>query len=257
MARGPVLGRKSGRLRIFMKDVSLLELLKSGAHFGHKTSRWNAKMKPYIFTVRNDIHILDLEKTKKSLLKAGSFASDVASKGGIILFISTKRQSRDLVKKAAESCGMPYVNVRWLGGTFTNYRTIQKTIRKMEKLMEQKSSVNYNERYTKKERLLIERELEKMEKLFAGIKDLRRLPDAVFISDINHDDIALKESQKMKIKIIGVVDSNSNPDSVDYIIPANDDATGAVELVSSYIADSINQGKSTIAVTPAPQPVQN
>lgn len=235
-----------------MKDVSLLDLLKSGAHFGHKTSRWNPKMKPYIFTVRNDIHILDLEKTKKGLLKAASFATDVASKGGTILFIATKRQSRDIVRAAAQACGMPYVNVRWLGGTFTNYRTIQKTIRKMEKLMEQQNGENYNQRYTKKERLLIDREVEKMNKLFAGIKDLRRMPEAVFIADINHDDIALKESIKMKIKIIGVVDSNSNPDVVDYAIPANDDATQAIELVSTVIAGAINEGKAASPATTAP-----
>jgi small subunit ribosomal protein S2 len=232
-----------------MKDVSLLDLLKSGAHFGHKTSRWNPKMKPFIFTVRNDIHILDLEKTKKGLLKAASFATDVAGKGGTILFIATKRQSRDIVKAAAESCGMPYVNVRWLGGTFTNFRTIQKTVRKMEKLMEQQTSENYNQRYTKKERLLIDREVEKMQKLFAGIKDLRRMPEAVFIADINHDDIALKEAMKMKIKIMGVVDSNSNPDAVDFVIPANDDATQAIELVSAVIAEAINDGKATSTAT--------
>src|SRR5688572_22982957 len=123
-----------------MKDISLVELLKSGAHFGHKTSRWNPKMKPYIFTVRNDIHILDLEKTKKALLKAMGFASDVAAAGGIILFVGTKRQARNIVKQQAEKCGMPYVNVRWLGGTFTNFKTIQKTIRKLEKLMELKTN---------------------------------------------------------------------------------------------------------------------
>lgn len=210
-------------------------------------------MKPFIFTVRNDIHILDLEKTKKGLLKAASFVTDVASKGGTVLFIATKRQSRDIVKRAAESCGMPYVNVRWLGGTFTNYRTIQKTIRKMEKLMEQQQSENYHQRYTKKERLLIDREVEKMQKLFAGIKDVRRLPEAVFIADINHDDIALKESRKMKIKIVGVVDSNSDPESVDYPIPANDDATQAIEFVAATIAEAVNEGKATSVAT-APHP---
>ncbi len=228
-----------------MKDVSLLDLLKSGAHFGHKTSRWNAKMKPYIYTVRNDIHIMDLEKTKKALLKATSFVHDVASRGGTVLFIATKRQSRDIVKKAAESCGMPYVNVRWLGGTFTNFRTIQKTIRKMEKLMEQQQSDSYTQRYTKKERLLIEREVEKLQKLFAGIKDLHRMPEAVFIASIDHDEIALKESRKMKIKIVGVVDTNSNPELADYPIPANDDATQAIELVAACVADAINSGKAT------------
>lgn len=240
-----------------MKDVSLLDLLKSGAHFGHKTSRWNAKMKPYIYTVRNDIHIMDLEKTKKALLKATSFVHDVASRGGTVLFIATKRQSRDIVKKAAESCGMPYVNVRWLGGTFTNFRTIQKTIRKMEKLMEQQQSDSYTQRYTKKERLLIEREVEKLQKLFAGIKDLHRMPEAVFIASIDHDEIALKESRKMKIKIVGVVDTNSNPELADYPIPANDDATQAIELVAACVADAINSGKTAGALKIEAKPAES
>src|SRR4051812_10211931 len=149
-----------------MKDVSLLDLLKSGAHFGHTTSRWNPKMKPYIFTVRNNIHILDLEKTKKALLKAMKFAQETAAKGGLIVFVGTKRQSKDIVKQTATAAGMPYVNVRWLGGTFTNFRTIQKTIRKLERLENLKASGELLTKYTKKERLLIEREIEKLKKLF-------------------------------------------------------------------------------------------
>ena len=229
-----------------MKDFSLLELLKSGAHFGHTTSRWNPKMKQYIFTVRNNIHILDLEKTKKSLIKAMSFATELSSKGGSIVFVGTKRQSKDIVKKAAIACGMPYVNIRWLGGTFTNFRTIQKTIRKLEKLEGLKESGELNTRYTKKERLLIEREIEKMKKLFEGIQPMKKLPDAIFITDVKHDDIAVKESQKSKIKIIGVVDSNSNPDGIDYPIPANDDATKAIELICTAMSEAIIEGKKTI-----------
>lgn len=235
-----------------MKDISLLELLKSGAHFGHKTSRWNPKMKPYIFTVRNDIHILDLEKTKRGLLKAASFASDVASKGGLVLFVGTKRQSNEIIKKHASACGMPFINVRWLGGTFTNFKTIQKTIRKMEKLQEMQASGDLQTRYTKKERLLVEREIEKLNKLFEGIKDLRKMPEAVFIADVNYDDIALKEAQKMHIKVIGVTDSNSNPDGIDYVVPANDDATQAIEIIVGTIADAIAEGKAT-QVAPAPK----
>jgi small subunit ribosomal protein S2 len=235
-----------------MKDISLLELLKSGAHFGHKTSRWNPKMKPYIFTVRNDIHILDLEKTKKALMKAASFATDVASNGGVILFVGTKRQSREIIRKHAQKCGMPYVDVRWLGGTFTNFKTIQKTIRKMEKLQELKQNGELETRYTKKERLLIEREIEKLEKLFAGMKDLKKLPAAVFIADVNYDDIALTEAQKSRVPIIGVVDSNSNPDGIDYPIPCNDDATQAIELVVDYVAEAITGARSAGVVTSAP-----
>jgi small subunit ribosomal protein S2 len=227
----------------FMKEVTLLELLKSGAHFGHTTSRWNPKMKPYIFTVRNNIHIMDLEKTKLALEKAADFAKNLASKGGVILFVGTKRQSKQIVEQTAKDCGMPYVNVRWLGGTFTNYKTIQKTIRKLEKLESLKASGELESHYTKKERLLMEREIQKLTRLFEGIKEMRRLPDAIFATDVKHDDIAVKESQMSKVKIIGLVDTNANPDKIDYVIPCNDDATKAIELVCSTIAEAIKEGK--------------
>lgn len=231
-----------------MKEISLLELLQSGAHFGHKTSRWNPKMKPYIFTVRNDIHILDLEKTRKALTKAVEFAGQVAQAGGTILFIGTKRQARSIIEKQAQLAGQPYINVRWLGGTFTNFKTIQRTVRKLEKLQELKSSGQLESRYTKKERLLVEREIEKLEKLFVGMKDMKRIPQAVFIADINYDDIALAEARKMKVPVIAIVDTNSNPEGVDYPIPCNDDATAAIELITSVIAAGIKESKTTSAV---------
>lgn len=227
-----------------MKDVSLLELLKSGAHFGHTTSRWNPKMKPYIFTVRNNIHILDLEKTKQQLLKAASFLSNTAAMGGTVLFVGTKRQSKEIVKQAAIACGMPYVNVRWLGGTFTNSKTIQKTIRKLEKLNELKATGELETRYTKKERLLIEREIEKLEKLFEGIKGLKKLPEAMVVADINYDDIAVAEARKVKVPVVGIVDSNSDPSKVDYAIPCNDDATKAVELVATILSEAVTEGRN-------------
>ncbi len=226
-----------------MKDVTLLELLKSGAHFGHNSSRWNPKMKPYIFGVRNHIHILDLEATKKHLLKAQEFAKKLASQGGTILFVGTKKQSRDSVKKAALACGMPYIDVRWLGGTFTNFKTIQKTIRKMEKLESLKATGELETRYTKKERLMIEREIEGLKKIFEGIRDLRRLPEAIFVTDVKHESIAIKEAIKSKIKIIALVDSNSDFKGIDYIIPCNDDSKHALQLMSEAIADAINEGK--------------
>ncbi len=238
-----------------MKDIALLDLLKSGAHFGHTTSRWNPKMKPYIYTVRNNIHILDLEKTKKALQKAMKFASEAASKGGVILFVGTKRQSKDIIKKAAEACGMPYVNVRWLGGIFTNFRTIQKTVRKLEKLESLKASGELETRYTKKERLMIDREIEKMKKLFEGIQNMKRLPEVIFVTDVKHDDIAVKEAQKSKVKIIGIVDTNCNPDGLDYAIPANDDATKAIELMCNAISEAIVEGKSTYQPVTAPEKV--
>jgi small subunit ribosomal protein S2 len=227
-----------------MKDITLLELLQSGAHFGHKTSRWNPKMKPFIFTVRNDIHILDLEKTRKALVKAVEFAGSIAQTGGTILFIGTKRQARNIIESQAKVAGQPYINVRWLGGTFTNFKTIQRTVRKLEKLSELKASGQLENRYTKKERLLVEREIEKLEKLFAGMKDMKRIPQAVFIADINHDDIALAEAKKMKVPVIAIVDTNSNPEGVDYPIPCNDDATAAIELVTSFVAQGIKEKKA-------------
>ncbi len=236
-----------------MQDLSLLDLLQSGAHFGHKTSRWNPKMKPYIFTTRNDIHILDLEKTKRGLVKAANAAAEVVSKGGTVLFIGTKRQARDIVKKYALEATMPFVNVRWLGGTFTNFKTIQKTVRKLEKLNDLKASGELETRYTKKERLLIEREIEKLEKLFEGIKGMRKIPEAVFIADVNYDDIALTEARKAGVKIIAIADSNSNPENIDYVIPCNDDATQALELVVGYVAQAIKEAKATqVSTAPAP-----
>lgn len=234
-----------------MKEITLLDLLKTGAHFGHTTSRWNPKMKPYIYTVRSGIHILDLEKTKQALIKALDFAKDTASKGGTILFVGTKKQTREIVKNAAIECGMPYVNVRWLGGTFTNFRTIQKTIRKLEKLESMKATGELESHYTKKERLMVEREIEKLEKLFEGIKNLKRLPEAIFVTDVKHEDIAVTEARKSKVKVIGLVDTNCNPDSVDYMVPCNDDATKAVELICKAMSETITSSRQAQAAAVA------
>src|SRR3989344_1280291 len=234
-----------------MKDITLLELLKSGAHFGHSASRWNPKMKPYIFATRSGIHIFDLEKTKKSLAKAMEFARNLAAQGGTILFVGTKKQSRQIVKNAAISANCPYVDIRWLGGTFTNFKTIQKTIRKLEKLESLKASGEI-ERYTKKERLMIEREIEKLTKLFEGIKNLKKIPEAIFISDTKHDLIAVKESRKAQVKIIGVVDSNSSPEGIDYVIPCNDDSAKAAELVAMALAEAINEGRQSLPAAAVP-----
>lgn len=231
-----------------MKEVSLLDLLKSGAHFGHTTSRWNPKMKPYIFTVRNNIHILDLEKTKKALEKAAKFAKELSGRGGTLLFVGTKRQSKDIVKKAATECGMPYINVRWLGGTFTNFKTIQKTIRKLEKLENMKQSGELESHYTKKERLMVEREIEKLKKLFEGIQNMKKLPEAIFVTDVKHDAIAVTEAKKSKVKIIGLVDTNCSPEGLEYPIPCNDDATKVIELMTAVVSEAINEGKSAQTV---------
>jgi small subunit ribosomal protein S2 len=179
------------------------------------------------------------------LEKAAKFAKETSSRGGTILFVGTKRQSKEILKKAAMQAASPYVNVRWLGGTFTNFKTIQKTIRKMEKLESLKASGELESRYTKKERLLIEREVEKMKKLFEGVQNMKKLPDAIFVTDVKHDQIAIKEAQKSKVKIIGLVDTNCNPEGIDYVIPCNDDATKTIELMCGVIAEAIAEGRTT------------
>src|SRR3990167_7864080 len=239
-------GSKSSTLPrkgMFMRDITLMEMLKAGVHFGHKTSLWNPKMKEYIFTTRNNIHILDLEKTRKKLQSALQFAKEVASKGGTILFVGTKRQAKEVTKAAALSCGMPYVVTRWLGGTFTNFRTIQRTIKKMEKL-EKMIETGEIKKYTKKEQLITAREIEKMKTFFSGIKEMKKLPEAIFVLDTKHDHIPVTEARLSKVKVIGLVDTNSDPTKVDYIIPSNDDAIKVISFMANIMAEAINEGKS-------------
>lgn len=235
-----------------MQYPTLEELLNAGVHFGHLSSRWNPKMQPYIFTTRNRIHVLNLEKTLDKLKLAMDYAKNIAAGGGTILFVGTKRQAKDEVKKAALSCGMPYVTIRWLGGTFTNFKTIQKTIRKLERLQKLRESSDFEVKYIKKERLLIEREIAKLENLFEGIKTLKKLPEAVFAIDINHDKIAVKEAKSVGVKIIGLADSNSDPEAIEYAIPSNDDAIKAISLMANLIAGAINEGRvSALAAIPS------
>jgi small subunit ribosomal protein S2 len=239
-----------------MKDVSLLEMLKAGAHFGHKSSLWNPKMAPFIFTTRSGIHIIDLEKTKQKLVDALGFVSNLVSKGGIILFIGTKKHTRSVIKKAAESCGMPYVVARWLGGTFTNFKTIQRTIKKMER-MEKMVADGEITRYTKKEQLMIARELEKMKNIFEGIKDMRKLPDAIFVLDVKVDEIPVKEARHAGVKVVGIVDTNCDPSLIDYPIPSNDDAIKVVEFMTGIVAEAVNEGKKRFSSEPAKVPTAN
>jgi small subunit ribosomal protein S2 len=230
-----------------MEYPTIEEMLDAGVHFGHLSSRWNPRMEPYIFTTRNRVHVINLEKTLEKMKVALDFIRDVASRGGTVLFVGTKRQAKDAVKKAAQACGMPFVTIRWLGGTFTNFKTIQRTIRKLENLQKLKASSDFEIKYIKKERLLIEREIEKLEKLFEGIKNLKRLPDIIFVVDINHDKIAVKEAHIAGIKIVGLVDSNSDPDEVDYPIPSNDDAIKAIALMADLVSKTVNEGKANPA----------
>lgn len=200
-------------------------------------------MRPFIFTTQNKIHVINLEKTLESLTRALDFVKTVAAGGGTILFVGTKRQAKEEVKKAALACAMPYVTIRWLGGTFTNFKTIQKTIKKLERLQKLKAAADFEQKYTKKERLLLEREIEKLTNLFAGIKNLKKLPEAIFVVDINHDEIAVKEARASGIKVVGLVDTNSDPDAVDYPIPSNDDAIKAITLMVGLVAQAVLEGK--------------
>lgn len=229
-----------------MKTISLMEMLKAGVHFGHKTSLWNPKMAPFIYTQRNNIHVLDLEKTKIKLNEALDFAKETASRGGTILFVGTKRQAKDEVRKAAEACSMPYVVTRWLGGTFTNFRTIQRTIKKMERY-EKMIADGEIKKYTKKEQLMIAREVEKMKTFFSGIKDLKKLPEAIFVLDTKYDHIPVEEARQSKVKVIGLVDTNGDPTKIDYLIPSNDDAIKVITFMANAMAEAINEGRANMA----------
>jgi small subunit ribosomal protein S2 len=226
-----------------MRDITLMEMLKAGVHFGHKKSLWNPKMSQYIFATRNNIHILDLEKTRQKLTEALNFAKETAARGGVVLFVGTKKQAKDETRKAAEACGMPYVVTRWLGGTFTNFRTIQRTVKKMERY-EKMIADGEIKKYTKKERLMIGREVEKMKTFFSGIKDMKKIPEAIFVLDTKYDHIPVEEARQSKVKVIGLVDTNADPTKVDYIIPSNDDAIKVISFMAQVMAEAVNDGKS-------------
>jgi len=228
-----------------MTKPTIDELVTAGVHFGHRSSRWNPKMKPFIFTTRNKIHVINLEKTLAKLDEALVYVKDLVGRGETLLFIGTKRQAKSIVKAAALRCGMPYVTVRWLGGTFTNHKTIQKTIRKLEQLHKTKENKDFELKYTKKERLTIEREMAKLENLFEGIKTMKRIPEAIFVVDVNHEKIAVTESRISGVKVVGLVDTNIDPDKVDYVVPANDDAIKSINLITNLVADAVNEGKKS------------
>ncbi|MFA6427998.1 MAG: 30S ribosomal protein S2 [Candidatus Buchananbacteria bacterium] len=225
-----------------MQQPTLLELLQSGVHFGHQDSRWHPKMKPYIFATRNGIHIIDLEKTQAKLNEATSFIQKLVSTGGVLLFVGTKKQGKGLVKAAAESCGMPYVVERWLGGIFTNFANINRLVKKYLGLIDQQNS-GALAKYTKKEQSQFQKEIKKLQTFLSGLTTLNKLPQAVFILDLKKDKTALNEARKKKIPVIAICDTNVNPDLVDYPIPANDDAVKAIALITNYLALAVNEGK--------------
>jgi len=231
-----------------MAVISMKQLLEAGVHFGHQTRRWNPKMKRYIFTERNGIYIIDLQKTVKKVEEAYRTMRDIAAEGGDILFVGTKKQAQEAIKEEATRAGMYFVNQRWLGGTLTNFQTIQKRIKRLKDIERMQEDGTF-EVLPKKEVVQLKKELERLEKFLGGIKDMKGLPSALFVVDPRKERIAVAEARKLHIPIIGIVDTNCDPDEIDHVIPANDDAIRAVKLLTSKMADAIleaKQGEETV-----------
>jgi small subunit ribosomal protein S2 len=225
-----------------MAVISMKQLLEAGVHFGHQTRRWNPKMARYIFTERNGIYIIDLQKTVKKVDEAYNFVRNLATEGGIMLFVGTKKQAQESVKDEAERCGMYYVNERWLGGMLTNFQTIQKRVDRL-RVLERMETEGVFEVLTKKEVSALRHEMEKLERFLGGIKNMKKLPEALFIVDPRKERIAVAEARRLKIPIVAIVDTNCDPDEIDVVIPANDDAIRAVKLLTSKMADAIIEGQ--------------
>ncbi len=231
-----------------MSVVSMKQLLEAGVHFGHQTRRWNPKMARYIFTERNGIYIIDLQKTVKKLEEAYAFVKEVAANGDTVLFVGTKKQAGDSVKEEAERAGVHYVNARWLGGMLTNFKTIRRRIQRLEQLRKMQEDGTFD-RLTKKEVIKLELEIDKLEKYLGGIKTMDKLPGALFIVDPRKERIAVAEAKKLGIPIVAIVDTNCDPDEIDYVIPGNDDAIRAVKLIASTMADAIIEGRQGLQET--------
>jgi len=227
-----------------MSVISMKQLLEAGVHFGHQMRRWDPRMKPYIFTERNNIYIVDLQQTVKLVEVAYDFVREISSNGGNVLFVGTKKQAQESIKNEAERCGMYYINYRWLGGTLTNFDTIRKRVKRLHELEEMENNKMF-EVLPKKEVISLKREKEKLEKVLTGIKDMEKLPSAIFVVDPKKEKIAVAEAVKLSIPIVAIVDTNCNPEEIDYVIPGNDDAIRAVKLLSSVIADAVIEGKKS------------
>jgi len=240
-------GKKTGvaektKEKKFMSAISMKLLLEAGVHFGHQTNKWNPKMKPYIFGARNNIYIIDLQQTVGMFQSAYNFVVDIVSQGREILFVGTKKQSQEAIREEATRCGMPYVNQRWLGGMLTNFITIKKSIDRLNNLNKMFADDSVKA-FPKKEITKLQKEMDKMDNVLGGIKNMRTLPAAVFIVDPNRERITVQEAKKLKIPIVAIVDTNCDPTDIDYIIPGNDDAIRAIKLFSSKFADAVIEGK--------------
>ena len=229
-----------------VESTMIKELLEAGVHFGHETKRWNPKMKKYIFGAKNGIYIIDLEQTRDAILKACEFLRGIAASGAYVLFVGTKKQAQDIVKEEAERCGMFYVNQRWLGGMLTNYQTIKKSIKRLEEIETMKEDGRMA-KLAKKEVSKLNKEAYKLNKNLEGVRSMEKLPKAMFVIDAKKEDIAVKEAKKLGIPVVGVVDTNSDPDKVDYVIPANDDAIRSIKLLTSLAAESVLAGRDAFA----------
>jgi len=227
-----------------MSEISMKQLLEAGVHFGHQTSRWNPKMKPYIFGARNGIHIIDLQQTVTMFKDVETVVRDLAASGGNVLFVGTKKQAQDAIREEATRCGMFHVHNRWLGGTLTNFSTIRASIDRLRKLEEMENDPKIVDALTKKEMLGLKREKDKLEQSLGGIKAMRKLPDAVFVIDPKQEEIAVKEARKLGVPVVAVIDTNCDPDMIDYKVPGNDDAIRAIRLFCSAIADAVLEGKT-------------
>ncbi len=236
-----------------MSGIAIKELLEAGVHFGHQTKRWNPKMKPFIFGERNGIYIIDLGKTAKLFGDAEQFVSTVASEGGTVLFVGTKRQAQDAVSDEAQRCGMFYVNQRWLGGLLTNFTTIQRSLNRLRELEAMATDGRY-ETITKKEIARVEKEKKKLQKNLDGIRQMAHLPDAIFVVDTRKEKIAVDEARKLKIPVVGIVDTNCDPEEVDFVIPGNDDALRSIRLFTSRVADAVLSGRALRESARAEQP---
>jgi len=227
-----------------LASISMKELLEAGVHFGHQTRRWNPKMRPYIFGKRNGIYIVDLQKTLQLFEEAAAFVRDLAANGGSILFVGTKRQAQDVVREEATRCGMFYVANRWLGGTLTNFSTLRRSIERLKEV--ERQLADNDSALTKKERIALERERAKMDRNLGGIREMEQLPDVLYVIDTNHEHNAVHEANRLGIPVVAVVDTNCDPDVVDYPIPGNDDAIRAIKLFTSRIADSALEGLAMV-----------
>ncbi|MFZ5390967.1 MAG: 30S ribosomal protein S2, partial [Patescibacteria group bacterium] len=233
------------------KIPSLLDMLKAGVHFGHQKAKWHPKMKNFIYTVRHDIHILDLEKTSQQLTEALKVLHDIVAAGGTVLFVSLKKQANEAVKEAASQTGMPYIVERWLGGVFTNFGVISRLINRLEKLEQEKNNGLW-EKYSKKEQLERDRDFKKLEAAISGIRTMRKLPQVIFLVGTREGKNAIREAHKVKVPVVALVDTNTNPSLVDHAIPANDDALNSIKLIVNLAAETINEAKAESLQQPVP-----